>query len=184
MYFVPSSAGVSTAPVILSWIMAVIAASSRSVKAPLTAPEAAPSAAPASGIKKIRPISVPQKAPPTAPAAVVLIIWFSLIFLFSSFTATTASPNSSRYSFCVASSFCRTSLPSPQSEMRLRRDHSCDLPPGHCSSVARQSGGAIYCALFFVSWAFCWSSFSSAAFRGTSLIVSLSSLPLKRNGGW
>ena len=45
-------------------------------------------------------------------------------------------------------------------------------------------GGAIYCALFFASWAFCWSSFSSAAFNGTSLTVSLSILPVKRYGGW
>src|SRR5258705_5942002 len=80
-----------------------------SVKAPPTAPEAAPSAAPASGIKKMRPISVPQKAPPTAPAVVVLIIWFSLMLPLASFTATTASPSSSRYSFCMPSNFCRTS---------------------------------------------------------------------------
>src|SRR5262249_17884747 len=73
------------------------------------APEAAPNAAPARGIKKIRPISVPQMAPPTAPAAVVLIIWFNLILPLASFTATTASPSSSRYSFCMASNFCRTS---------------------------------------------------------------------------
>ena len=38
-------------------------------------------------------------------------------------------------------------------------------------------GRAIYCALFFVSWAFCWSNFSSAAFGGTSLTVSFSILP-------
>jgi hypothetical protein len=43
-------------------------------------------------------------------------------------------------------------------------------------------GGAIYCALALVSWAFCWSSFSSAAFRGTNLTVSLSTLPVNRNG--
>ena len=43
---------------------------------------------------------------------------------------------------------------------------------------------ANYCALFFASWAFCWSSFSSAAFNGTSLTVSLSTLPVKRYGGW
>src|SRR5262245_62980721 len=40
-----------------------------------------------------------------------------------------------------------------------------------------------YCALFLVSRAFCWSSFSSAAFSGTSLTVSLSILPENRNGG-
>jgi hypothetical protein len=45
-------------------------------------------------------------------------------------------------------------------------------------------GGAIYCALFIVSWTFCWWNFSSAAFNGTSLTVSLSILPVKRNGGW
>jgi hypothetical protein len=60
------------------------------------------------------------------------------------------------------------------------------------ASVIRASAGvpndlmilAIYCALFIVSWTFCWWSFSSAAFNGTSLTVSLSILPVKRNGGW
>ena len=42
----------------------------------------------------------------------------------------------------------------------------------------------IYCALFLVSWTFCWSSFSSAAFMGTSLTVSLLIFPENRNGGW
>ena len=50
--------------------------------------------------------------------------------------------------------------------------------------VADTRGGAIYCALFFVSWAFCWSSFSSAEFGRSSLTVSLSSLPVNRNGTW
>ena len=48
--------------------------------------------------------------------------------------------------------------------------------------INRAPARATYCALFLVSWAFCWSSFSSAAFRGTSLIVSLSTLPVNRNG--
>lgn len=52
------------------------------------------------------------------------------------------------------------------------------------SKVPSNTGGAIYCALFIVSWTFCWWSFSSAAFNGTSLTVSLSILPVKRNGGW
>src|SRR5215831_5342263 len=51
-------------------------------------------------------------------------------------------------------------------------------------TVVGSFGAQSYCALFLVSWAFCWSSFSSAAFRGASLTVSLSILPVKRNGGW
>ena len=42
-------------------------------------------------------------------AVVVLIIWLSLMLPLASFTATTASPSSSRYSFCMPSNFCRTS---------------------------------------------------------------------------
>ena len=45
------------------------------------------------------------------------------------------------------------------------------------SQVPGNKGGAIYWVLFFVSWAFRCSSFSSAAFRGTSLTVSVSTLP-------
>ena len=46
--------------------------------------------------------------------------------------------------------------------------------------------GLDYCAAVLASWVFCWRSFSSPAviFGGSSLMVSLSSLPVKRNGGW
>jgi hypothetical protein len=46
--------------------------------------------------------------------------------------------------------------------------------------------GWAYCAAFLASCVLCWRSFSSSAvlFGGTSLMVSLSSLPVKRNGGW
>ena len=66
---------------------------------------------------------------------------------------------------------------------------ACKLVDARCRRAAVEvkadnRGGAIYWALFLVSWAFCWRSFSSAAFRGTSLTVSLSTLPVNRNGGW
>src|SRR6476659_6704204 len=48
---------------------------------------------------------------------------------------------------------------------------------------AQPRGEASYWALFLDSCAFCWSSFSSSALRGTSFTVSLSILPLNRNGG-
>ena len=65
------------------------------------------------------------------------------------------------------------------------RSHNPDFQqPARKAKCRANGGGAIYCALFFASWAFCWSSFSSAAFKGTSLTVNLSTLPVNRNGGW
>ena len=42
---------------------------------------------------------------------------------------------------------------------------------------ADKRGGAIYCALFLVSWAFCWSSFSLRSFQGDQLDRQLIDLP-------
>jgi hypothetical protein len=52
------------------------------------------------------------------------------------------------------------------------------------SRKVRKTNGGNYCALFLVSCLFCCRSFSPAAASGSSLIVSLSILPVKRNGGW
>src|SRR5216684_2082534 len=52
------------------------------------------------------------------------------------------------------------------------------------AASAAERKSTIYCALFLVSWVFCSSSFSPVAFSGTSLTVSLSSLPVNRYGGW
>jgi hypothetical protein len=90
----------------------------------------------------------------------------------------------------VGSSRCRPAGPlSRVNPPRLRMTGRAAPDPARTSAsnfsfkVESQGnrGGAIYCALFFVSWAFCCSSLSSAA---SSLIVSLSSLPVNRNGTW
>lgn len=80
----------------------------KSAIAPESAPAPAPIAAPANGAMKIRPINAPQKAPDAPPMAVVLNNWFSLIVPSCFLTATTASPSSIKYSFCIEKSFSRT----------------------------------------------------------------------------
>ena len=53
-----------------------------------------------------------------------------------------------------------------------------------CADGPRVSRAGLYCAAFVTACFASSRSLSSATPRGSSLIVSLSSLPVKRNGGW
>src|SRR5262249_49075796 len=66
----------------------------------------------------------PHNIPDTAPCAMGWNSWFSLTRPSASFTATTASPSSIRYSFCIASSISRTpsAFASVGNSMKRRSD--------------------------------------------------------------